>query len=155
MIKKKQIKNLKKKKKNQLFSFYYSLWPLFMVKFLQLYFKTGKKVIIERALFRMCNYWKIMYSKEFFWDLTCLSFNRIWPYTLLKVKKHNKTVELPGLLKLEQRFYTIFKILLKLQSPNLVNWNVTKVNQNQNITNYLKNAKQNTLRNRRFLRYRW
>jgi len=62
-----------------------------------------------------------VYSKELFWDLTSLSFNSLWPYTLLKVKKHNKTVELPGLLKLEQRFYTIFKVLLKLQSPNLVN----------------------------------
>jgi hypothetical protein len=155
MSKKKQIIILKKKKKKLCLPYPASFWPVFLTKFVNLYYKKGKKISTERLFFSLAHYWKQNYSKDLSWDLVRVINSSTWPYILLKVKKHNKTVELPGVLKLEQRFFSSFKFLLKNFSTNLFTWSLIKIQQNPNINTKIKEVKQITLRNRRFLRYRW
>jgi hypothetical protein len=117
--------------------------------------KNGKKNSAEKQLAFLIYYWKIKLKRDFFFYFLLILNAYIWPLILLKVKKHGKTVELPGVLQLEQRWYNNLKLFLKIKSRKFLHLTTLSKNNQETSLVQFKHIKQTTFRNRRFLRYRW
>jgi hypothetical protein len=117
--------------------------------------KNGNKNIAEKNLAFLIYYWKHKLKRDFFFDFILILNLYIWPLILLKVKKHGKNVELPGVLQLEQRWYNNLKLFFKTKSRKFLHLTTLSKNNQEIQLLQFKHLKKTTFRNIRFLRYRW